>query len=157
MPIFSLVNSLVMSPNCLCGSLINTMDTILLGGLGMVLDILMGVNNNTFEVTSWQNRIYSVSCFATCKKKMVFLVELLQLVYGPTYEDKKDDFIRELFDLHSDWEGPSITGGDFNMVRGPDDKSYGIVCFSWCDKFNGWIDECGLLELHLQGGKVHMG
>ena len=73
MSIFFLINSLAMSPNCLCGSLINTMDTILLGGLGMVLDILMGVNNNTFEVTSWQNRIYSVSCFATCKKRWFFL------------------------------------------------------------------------------------
>ena len=70
---------------------------------------------------------------------MVFLVESLHLVYGPTNEDKKDGFIKELFDLHNDWEGLQITGDDFNMVRGPDDKSYGVVCFNWYDKFNGWI------------------
>jgi len=36
MSIFSFINSLAMSLNCLCGILINAMKTIVIGGLGLV-------------------------------------------------------------------------------------------------------------------------
>ena len=73
-------------------------------------------------------------------------------VYGPSQDERKEDFIAELSKLGSR-NGPVIIGGDFNLVRGPMDKSNGIVDFNWCDKFNNWIDNCGLLELHLLGRK----
>lgn len=83
---------------------------------------------------------------------MAFLVES-QLSMALLMMIKKDNFLKELHDLYSDRESPSITGGDFNIVRGPEDKSNGVVDFNWCDKFNSWIDECGILELHVLGRK----
>lgn len=38
-------------------------------------------------------------------------------------------------------------------MRGPQDKSNGIVDFAWCDKFNDWIESCNLLEISLTNRK----
>jgi endonuclease/exonuclease/phosphatase (EEP) superfamily protein YafD len=37
-------------------------------------------------------------------------------MYGFPYENGKDAFIYELHDLFLNWDGPTIIGGDFNLV-----------------------------------------
>jgi hypothetical protein len=45
-------------------------------------------------------------------------------------------FLDELYEL-AEFRGPSIMGrGGFNLVRGQQDKSNGVVDQKWCDNFN---------------------
>jgi hypothetical protein len=38
-------------------------------------------------------------------------------VYGPSYEEQKHDFLDELESVMNLWQGPTLIGGDFNLVR----------------------------------------
>jgi hypothetical protein len=40
----------------------------------------------------------------------------LVVVYGSPYEEGKDEFINELHDLFTNWSGPTVIGGYFNLV-----------------------------------------
>ena len=55
------------------------------------------------------------------------------MIYGPDY-DEKDQFMMDLHYFISSWEGPSIIGGDFNLVRDPQHKNptvWGIPEQAW--------------------------
>jgi endonuclease/exonuclease/phosphatase (EEP) superfamily protein YafD len=39
------------------------------------------------------------------------------VVYGTPYEETKMEFIDELHIIMTDWDGPTLLGGDFNIVR----------------------------------------
>ena len=51
------------------------------------------------------------------------IVSRVTIVYGSAYEEGKQEFISELHSLSLNWNGPTIIGGDFNLVRNPGDKS----------------------------------
>lgn len=107
------------------------------------------MNQDVFEVLEWQKRTFSISCVIKCLANGFCC--RINTVYGPANDDKKNNFIEELFAICTDWDGPSLTGGDFNLIRKQSDKSNGIVDLAWCDKFNNWVDECNLIELQLMG------
>ncbi|KAG2617313.1 hypothetical protein PVAP13_3NG179957 [Panicum virgatum] len=113
--------------------------------------ILMGVDADNFDIVDWSVNTFSVSCKVMNKKDG--FGSMITTVYGPVYDDKKEDFLLELRSICDNCEGPHIIGGDFNLVRSALDKSNGAVDQNWCDKFNLWIDECNLVELHLMGRK----
>jgi hypothetical protein len=69
--------------------------------------------------------------------------------YSSPYEEKNDEFISELHELFLNWEGPTIIGGDFNLVRSQLDKSNGNIDHRWVDKFNAWIELWALVEIGL--------
>ena len=48
-------------------------------------------------------------------------------MYGSPYEEGKSDFIQELYDLVGNWDGPTLIGGDFNLVANINEKSNGVV------------------------------
>jgi hypothetical protein len=68
-------------------------------------------------------------------------------VYGSPYDEGKSDFIQELHSLLDNWDGPTLIGGDFNLVSSVKDKNNGIVNHRWLDLFQEWIHTFGLLEL----------
>lgn len=70
-------------------------------------------------------------------------------MYGSPHEDGKQEFLDELDDVMSSWQGPIMIGGDFNFVRFVSDKSNKQLDHRWADKFNDWIDKWGLLELNV--------
>ena len=109
----------------------------------------MGVDADNFDIVDWSVNTFSVSCKVMNKKDG--FGSMITTVYGPVYDDKKEDFLLELRSICDNCEGPHIIGGDFNLVRSALDKSNGVVDQNWCDKFNLWIDECNLVELHLMG------
>ena len=43
-------------------------------------------------------------------------------VYGSAYEEGKQEFINELHEILSEWDGPTLVGGDFNLIRTVSDK-----------------------------------
>jgi len=81
------------------------------------------------------------------KNRDTKLVWIFITVYGSPYEEGKSDFIQELYDLVGNWDGPTLIGGDFNLVANRNEKSNGVVNQKWVDSFQEWIHHFGLLEL----------
>jgi hypothetical protein len=70
----------------------------------------------------------------------------LIVVYGFPYEEGKLRFIQEFEAFLDNWEGPTVIGGDFNLVSSCKEKNNGIVNIRWVDLFKDWINKFGLLE-----------
>ena len=49
------------------------------------------------------------------------------MVYGSPYDEEKQEFINELENLLDNWDGPTVIGGDFNLVCNVKDKSNGVI------------------------------
>lgn len=45
------------------------------------------------------------------------------------------------------WNGPTLLGGDFNIVRNQREKNNGLINFSIVDMFNDWIDIWALMDI----------
>jgi endonuclease/exonuclease/phosphatase (EEP) superfamily protein YafD len=85
------------------------------------------------------------------RNKISDTIVRITTVYGSPYEEGKQAFISELHELFLNWNGPTIIGGDFNIVRSQSDKSNGSTDFRWADKFNAWIEMWALIEIGLAG------
>jgi exonuclease III len=116
---------------------------------GSAWGILMGLDSDVFEVIRWDINDYSVSREVINKKEKFRCV--IVTVYGAAYEEKKQEFIDELYSICLNAQYPFIRGGDFNLVRFMKDKSNNKVDLKWCEKFNEWIDKSNLLEINLLG------
>jgi len=53
------------------------------------------------------------------------------VVYGSPYKEGKMDFLLELEGLLDNWDGPTVIGGDFNIVTTAREKSNGQVNQKW--------------------------
>ena len=82
---------------------------------------------------------FSVSIMIT-DKKSCFGWKLI-VVYGSPYEEGKQAFLDELHYVLSKWQGPTIVGGDFNLVRFSSDKSNFRINHKWADAFNDWVNK----------------
>lgn len=69
------------------------------------------------------------------------------MVYGSPYDEGKISFIQELETFLDNWDGPTVIGGDFNLVSSCKEKSNGLVNLKWVDLFKDWINKFGLIEL----------
>jgi hypothetical protein len=96
-----------------------------LEALGAAGGILVGANTNVFSMTVLEILKFSISVMLT-NKKNGFSWKLV-VVYGPTYDDRKVDFLDELEHIMVSWQGPLLIGGDFNLVRFISDKSNGQI------------------------------
>jgi exonuclease III len=71
--------------------------------------ILVGLRTSCFTIQSWQE-------FQFCAVTMVrnvrdnFVWRLI-VVYGTPYEDAKVEFINELHEVMTKWQGPTVLGG----------------------------------------------
>ena len=63
----------------------------------------------------WKFGKFSVS--ASLKNTANTFLWRLIVVYIPAYEYGKQEFIDELHYVLEDWDGPTLIGGDFNLVR----------------------------------------
>jgi hypothetical protein len=113
--------------------------------VGTIGGILVGYRAQTLEVMSQEN--FS-SCFIilirNCEDNLIWR---LIVVYGAPYEDKKIEFLEELELVMDKWQGPTMIGGDFNLVRNSEEKSNGVVNWNHVNGFNDWIHRWGLVEL----------
>jgi len=85
----------------------------------------VGFDDRKFEVSSWQNKQYSVS--AMVKNIADDFVWRFIVVYGSAYEEGKPEFIIELHELLDNWDVPTLIGGDFNLVCSHKEKNNGMV------------------------------
>lgn len=116
-----------------------------LPSIGSAGGILVGFNADLYNTMVSGNFKFLLSVMV--KDKKTNFVWRCIVVYGSPYEDSKQEFLDELHKVMFDWNGPTMIGGDFNLVRFTSDKSNGQINHKWCDLFNEWIDNCALLEL----------
>jgi hypothetical protein len=64
----------------------------------------------------------------------------LVVLYGTPYDDNKLEFIDEPHLIMGAWQGPTLWGGDFNIVRPQREKSNDLINFNLVSQFNDWID-----------------
>jgi hypothetical protein len=73
-------------------------------------------------------------------------------VYGPHYEESRQQFWEELSFIRQRWVVPWCVVGDFNVVRYPSER-LGCTRFSpGMYAFSDWIDSHNLVDLPLVGG-----
>lgn len=94
--------------------------------------------------------ISSVSC-------LLKLVEndkvwLFSGIYGPCADGERWNMWGELRDIKSRWDIPWCIGGDFNVVRFPQERSGSRVFSRAMAEFNDFINERELVDLPLVGG-----
>ena len=106
--------------------------------------IVFGADERSLEVISCLKRQFSISMLV--KNTRDNFVWRVIVVYGCPYDEGKGDFITELHEVMLNWSGPTIVGGDFNMVCNQSEKSNGMINHHWSDCFNDWINSCGLMD-----------
>ncbi|WVZ83656.1 hypothetical protein U9M48_030783 [Paspalum notatum var. saurae] len=111
--------------------------------------MLVGVNLATYDIGSIEEGDFFVKFKVRCKKQD--FISNLTLVYGPAQEDRKQRFLTELANLLSNETLPTLIGGDFNILRRPQEKSKGQFNNRWPFLFNAIIDAYNLRELDLSG------
>jgi exonuclease III len=76
--------------------------------------ILVGLSNKQFELIACRKTNSYVSMIV--RNSVDKFVRRFISVYGSAYEEGKDDFIQELHEVMNNWDGPTLLGGDFNLV-----------------------------------------
>lgn len=107
---------------------------------------MVGANSNIFTMKVGDILDFSMSVILV-DKKTCFNWKLV-VVYGSPYEEGKHDFLLELHQVMSKWQGPIMVGGDFNLVRFFSDKNNGRIKHRWADAFNEWVTKWALMELN---------
>jgi hypothetical protein len=70
---------------------------------------LIGVNNDVVEVENWTINEFSISCDVVTRKDGFKC--RLRTVYGSAYEEKKQNFIDELYTMLASTKIPILIGG----------------------------------------------
>ena len=78
---------------------------------------------------------------------------MLYTVYGPSQYQNKQTFLAELANTCSKESLPYLIGGDFNIMRRPEDKSSGVFDFKWPNLFNTVIESLDLKEIIVMSGR----
>ncbi|XP_047071299.1 uncharacterized protein LOC124680262 [Lolium rigidum] len=99
-----------------------------------------------FDVIKWDILSYCVSMHIKAKKKDNVLWRVIA-VYGSAYEEHKLEFINELHNIMACWNGPTLIGGDFNLIREKCEKNTGNINQHWANLFNDWINKFNLMEI----------
>jgi hypothetical protein len=55
----------------------------------------------------------------------------LAMVYGPAQNDEKENFLIEFAQLYEKCEGPTVIGGDFNIIRKTCEKNKPCILPRW--------------------------
>lgn len=74
----------------------------------------------------------------------------LTMVYGPMARGAKQDFQKELHDVRASCHGP-LQCGDFNMIYRAADKNNGRLHHGVMQRFQEFLDDLELDEIHLSG------
>jgi endonuclease/exonuclease/phosphatase family metal-dependent hydrolase len=74
-------------------------------------------------------------------------------VYGPAQADHKSNFLSEMVRVCLKETLPIIIGGDFNIIRRPDEKNNDNYSDRWPFMFNTIIDVLNLREIDQSGRK----
>ena len=113
--------------------------------------MILGVNLLTFDIGQIEEGDFLIR-FKLRHKEDDFKFNLIS-VYGPTQANLKSHFLSELVRVCSKETLPLIIGGDFNIIRRPDEKNNDNYNDRWPFMFNAVIDSLNLREIEMTGRK----
>jgi exonuclease III len=113
--------------------------------------MLLGFRDECFEVGTWRKWSYFISAhiYHRCKR----LIWTFILVYGPTDHSKTREFLYELVSEVEACHYPLVVGGDFNLIRGVDDKNNININWPRVRQFNDVIASLSLREINRTGSR----
>jgi hypothetical protein len=113
--------------------------------------MLVGVHMLVFDIGEFEEGIFFIR-IRLRHKEHDFKFNLIS-VYGPAQADHKANFLSEMVRVCSKDTIPMIIGGDFNIIRRPDEKNNANYNDKWPFVFNAVIDSLNLREINLLGRK----
>ena len=111
--------------------------------------ILLGVDLSVFVVESTQVGDFFVKFIV--KNKCDGFRWVLMAVYGAAQPEHKDSVLAEFVNTCSSETLPLVVGGDFNIIRSPEEKNNDRFDSRWSLLFNACIETLNLRELALSG------
>ena len=112
---------------------------------------IKAVNEDTFEAKNWSSGSFFIR------------VDVLQLdtsehwacfvVYGPADHRRTEEFLSELSSAITACPLPLVVGGDFNLIRGSEDKNNDNINWPRVHKFNDFIANLALREIRRGGSR----
>ena len=109
----------------------------------------MGINLGTFDVGEVEEGEYFVR-FKIRNKEDGFQWNLIS-VYGAAQDEFKEAFLTKLVQLCTKETLPITIGGDFNIIRGPNEMNNSNYNDRWPFLFNAIIDAFNYRELAMTG------
>jgi hypothetical protein len=109
--------------------------------------ILVGVRSDKFDILETEQGLHFVRFYLA--NKIMNLKWNLVIIYGASQLSGKEIFLREFTILCPKFKGPTLFGGDFNIIRKSCEKSNGGNIGRWSVIFNAIIEHHNLMELHL--------
>ena len=73
-------------------------------------------------------------------------------MYGPVYSTDREDFWYEFGSIRGLWSDPWCVGGDFNMIRFPEEYGRGGGLSASMRRFSEVVEDLELRDFPLQGG-----
>lgn len=113
--------------------------------------ILVGAREDTFDVISSDVGDHFVS-MVLLQKNCSKTWEVIN-VYGPADHSLAHLFLAELEAKINSSNLPIVVGGDFNLIRGPEDKNNTIIHWPRAIAFNDFINHSALRELPRSGAR----
>ena len=104
--------------------------------------MLLGINLAFYDVGEIEEGEFYIR-FKLRDKEEDFKFNLVS-IYGQAQNEYKDNFLSELVRMCSKETLPIIIGGDFNIIRGPDEKNNNNYNDKWTFIFNDIIDALNL-------------
>ena len=111
----------------------------------------MGVRDSLLEVGSMDRGSYFLSLVVLHRQSN--LKYSLLNVYGPADHSKTEEFLEELTQKLARCHSPVVMGGDFNLIRGSQDKNNDRINWPRVNLFNTYIADWGLHEIQRSGAR----
>jgi hypothetical protein len=111
--------------------------------------ILLGVDLSVFDISAIDEGDFYVK-FTLRYKSTDFKFDLF-CIYGTTQSQNKGAFLAELANTCSEENLLFLVGGDFSIMRKPEDKSCGDFDTKWPSLFNDVIESLDLREIVMTG------
>ena len=113
--------------------------------------ILVGVKLDDKEVEDWFVGDFLIA--VTIRERKTNFRWVLMTVYGPAQHDLSANFLTEKSGRLNGQTLPVVIGGDFNLIRELDDKSFMRADVGLMNAFNTFIEQFGLREIKKTGTK----
>jgi hypothetical protein len=113
--------------------------------------MLMGVNDEAFEVGTIDQGVFFLSV-AVYHRTTKFKFEAIG-VYGPADHSKSTQFLVELEAKVQRFPMPVVVFGDFNLIRGAQDKNNANINWPRVNAFNDSIARMALREVARVGAR----
>jgi len=113
--------------------------------------MLLGVNLLSFDIGEIEEGDFLIR-FKVRHREDDYKFNLIS-VYGPAQMDHKAQFLSEVVHVCSKEALPIVIGGDFNIIRRPDEKNNDNYNDRWPFLFNAVIDSLNLREIEMSGRK----